>query len=75
MGRLCQEVDFVNILYTHLTLREVGSNGFWNCNSLLTNVPSKIVEFVDQHHPHVTYNEERHVMCIWNYYKIRLIYL
>jgi len=40
MGRLCHKVAFVNILDTHLTLREVGLNGCWNWNVLITNCTS-----------------------------------
>jgi len=72
MGRLCHKVDFVNISDTHLTPRAVGSNGCWNWNALMTNVPSDIVQLVDQHPPPVTYSEEKHDMWIWNDSKTRV---
>jgi len=70
MERLSRKVDFVNILDTHLTLRKVSSNGCWKWNVLMTNVPFVVFQFVDQHPPPVTYDDERHDMLIWNDFKI-----
>jgi len=38
----------------------------------MTNVPSDIVQLVDQHPPLVTYSEVKHDMWIWNDSKKRV---